>query len=125
MREDLRAALKSAPDIARAISRVVLGRGSPRDLGLIRDGLAVDTDPNAAEPVPFRRIVNDRDYKESWMEGLDVFHNPWATYPLNLSMLPGSAHHRFRENGQIESLCPAWQPLSSVTLITVEGGDDV
>ena len=41
VREDLRAALKSAPDIARAISRIGLGRGSPRDLGSIRDGLAV------------------------------------------------------------------------------------
>src|SRR5690606_17695643 len=33
-------ALRAAPDIARAVSRVILGRGSPRDLGLIRDGLA-------------------------------------------------------------------------------------
>ncbi len=41
VREDLRGALKSAPDIARAISRLVLGRGSPRDLGLVRDGLTV------------------------------------------------------------------------------------
>ena len=40
-REDLRAALKSAPDIARGISRLMLGRGSPRDLGQIRDGLSV------------------------------------------------------------------------------------
>ncbi len=41
VRDDLRAALKAAPDMARAISRLVLGRGSPRDLGLVRDGLAV------------------------------------------------------------------------------------
>ncbi len=40
-REDLRAALKLAPDIARAVSRLSLGRGSPRDLGFVRDGLAV------------------------------------------------------------------------------------
>ena len=40
MRRDCRAALKSAPDIARALSRLSLGRGGPRDLAAIRDGLA-------------------------------------------------------------------------------------
>lgn len=43
LREDLRAALKAAPDIARAASRLMLGRGSPRDLGHIRDGLEAAT----------------------------------------------------------------------------------
>jgi DNA mismatch repair protein MutS len=40
LRERVRAALKSAPDIARAMSRLTLARGGPRDLGAIRDGLA-------------------------------------------------------------------------------------
>jgi DNA mismatch repair protein MutS len=39
LRERVRAALKSAPDIARAVSRLALARGGPRDLGAIRDGL--------------------------------------------------------------------------------------
>jgi len=40
LREDLRAALRLAPDIERALSRLHLGRGGPRDLAAIRDGLA-------------------------------------------------------------------------------------
>lgn len=40
MRRDCRAVLKSAPDIARALSRLSLGRGGPRDLAAMRDGLA-------------------------------------------------------------------------------------
>jgi DNA mismatch repair protein MutS len=40
LRSDLRDALKSSPDIARAVSRLAFGRGSPRDLGAVRDGLA-------------------------------------------------------------------------------------
>ena len=40
LRADLRAALRSAPDIGRALGRVVAGRGSPRDLGQVRDGLS-------------------------------------------------------------------------------------
>ncbi|MBO6635889.1 MAG: DNA mismatch repair protein MutS [Parvibaculum sp.] len=39
VRSDLRANLKSAPDIARALSRLSLGRGGPRDLAAIRGGL--------------------------------------------------------------------------------------
>ncbi|WP_127520784.1 DNA mismatch repair protein MutS [Mesorhizobium sp. Z1-4] len=39
-REALRVSLKAAPDIARALSRLVLGRGGPRDLGALRAGLA-------------------------------------------------------------------------------------
>ncbi len=39
LRGDVRARLRAAPDIGRAIGRVVAGRGSPRDLGQLRDGL--------------------------------------------------------------------------------------
>jgi len=39
LRSDLRAVLRLAPDIARAISRLGFGRGSPRDLAAVRDGL--------------------------------------------------------------------------------------
>ncbi len=38
-RERLRFALKSMPDFARALARLAAGRGSPRDLALLRDGL--------------------------------------------------------------------------------------
>jgi len=40
LRADLRAILRQAPDIGRALGRLVAGRGSPRDLGQIRDGLS-------------------------------------------------------------------------------------
>ena len=39
LRGDLRIVLRAAPDIGRALGRVVAGRGSPRDLGQLRDGL--------------------------------------------------------------------------------------
>jgi DNA mismatch repair protein MutS len=38
-RNDIRTRLKSAPDLARALSRIVVGRGGPRDLAAIRDGI--------------------------------------------------------------------------------------
>ncbi|MCB1538648.1 MAG: DNA mismatch repair protein MutS, partial [Alphaproteobacteria bacterium] len=39
-REDLRAHLRAMPDIERALSRLALSRGTPRDLAMIRDGVA-------------------------------------------------------------------------------------
>jgi DNA mismatch repair protein MutS len=39
-RERVRMALKALPDFARALARLTAGRGSPRDLALLRDGLA-------------------------------------------------------------------------------------
>jgi len=40
-RESLREALRRAPDMARALARLSVGRGGPRDLGALRDALAV------------------------------------------------------------------------------------
>ena len=39
-RGETRERLKAAPDLARALARLVVGRGGPRDLAAIRDGIA-------------------------------------------------------------------------------------
>ncbi len=39
MRDQVRGALRALPDIGRALGRLAIGRGSPRDLGQLRDGL--------------------------------------------------------------------------------------
>jgi DNA mismatch repair protein MutS len=39
LRGQLRAALRTMPDVARALGRIAAGRGGPRDLGQLRDGL--------------------------------------------------------------------------------------
>jgi len=39
LRLSLREELKQAPDLARALARMALGRGSPRDLGVVRDAI--------------------------------------------------------------------------------------
>ncbi len=40
-REDVRRMIGGAPDMARALSRLALGRGGPRDLWSLRDGLTI------------------------------------------------------------------------------------
>jgi DNA mismatch repair protein MutS len=39
LRQTLREELRAAPDLARALARLALGRGSPRDLGAVRDAI--------------------------------------------------------------------------------------
>lgn len=46
---------------------------------------------------------------------MDVIHNPNALHPLDSMMLPGTAHHRVREDGSFESLVPNFQLFSSTT----------
>jgi DNA mismatch repair protein MutS len=58
LRGAMRTNLKSAPDLARALSRLVVGRGGPRDLAAIRDGidaaasLAAELTAGGAIPLP-------------------------------------------------------------------------
>nr|WP_208109690.1 DNA mismatch repair protein MutS [Dongia mobilis] len=56
-RADLRDMLRRVPDLERALSRLTAGRGGPRDLAAIRDGLAATADFSArigrlAAPLP-------------------------------------------------------------------------
>jgi len=48
LRGDVRQALRAIPDVARALARLVADRGSPRDLGQVRDGLAQARDLHGA-----------------------------------------------------------------------------
>lgn len=97
---------------------VLAGFGSRR-LVLLRQGYAVNPDPNAAKPHPFLYVVNAPDYSETWSEGLDVFHNPRAKHQIEPEMLPGAAHHRLLKDGQMESFTPPFQPLGSFTYTIV------
>ncbi len=88
--------------------------GSKRIL-VIRTGTMVDRNPNAVHPKNFRVIVNAAGYEESWIEGLNVYHNPNAKNPLLMEMLPGAAHHFCDENGQVTSYTPHFHPINSTT----------
>jgi DNA mismatch repair protein MutS len=67
MREDLRSHLSRSPDLERALSRLSLGRGGPRDLAGIRDGLMLahevqalfNTGKNAGLPQALKQNLED------------------------------------------------------------------
>jgi DNA mismatch repair protein MutS len=53
----LRASLRGAPDMARALARISVGRGGPRDLAALRDGLAAAQRAGAALEGPLPALL--------------------------------------------------------------------
>lgn len=93
------------------------------EITMIRIGTCHDLDPNASLPKAFRYEVNEA-CSETWAEGLSMFHNPNARYPVPRDLFPSIAHHRF-ENGQIISQLPEFHPYGSFTwIIRVRGEGD-
>ena len=85
---------------------------------LVRHGTAINPDPNASEPDEFLHVVN-KEYVETWMKGMDVYHNPRALHPLDPAMLPRAVHHHLLDDGYVESVADQWQPLASFTSIVI------
>ncbi|MDO9455234.1 hypothetical protein [Nocardioides sp.] len=96
---------------------VSAGFGSPK-VHLIHSGWVTNHDPNATLPNQFSHAVEEG-YDESWIAGMDVFHNPRALKPLDFDALPGAANHVLLPDGTIESHTPEWHPLSSTNAIVV------
>ncbi|HEX9392016.1 MAG TPA: hypothetical protein VF928_11950 [Usitatibacteraceae bacterium] len=84
------------------------------NLRLVRSGLCYDHDPNAALPKPFFIEVEAGKFHETWGEGLELFHNPNAVYPVPEEMFTSIAHHKFIDD-EIRSSLPEFHPFSSVT----------
>ncbi|TDT91428.1 DNA mismatch repair protein MutS [Azorhizobium sp. AG788] len=71
LREALRKRLAAAPDLARALSRISLGRGSPRDLGAIaaglKEGLAISSAFGPETPRDIARCARLLAAVEPWL----------------------------------------------------------
>ena len=89
---------------------------------MIRQGLCHNHEPNASIPNFFRYIVDDQ-RNETWAEGLEMFHNPNARYPVPVELFPSIAHHRVRD-GHLESLLHEFHPYGSVTFNIIGKSSD-
>lgn len=87
------------------------------DVLMTRTGTVVDPDPEATHPLLFKAIVNAKGYHESWVEGLNVYHNPRAVMPLAEQLIPGAAHHHCDAEGNWTTTAPRFHPLASSTEI--------
>lgn len=70
---------------------------------------------DSEQPEPFRALV-DGVYKESWAEGIWIFHNPNATIPLASHLFPEVAHVHLENSTYMIYLANAF-PIWSKTLI--------
>jgi hypothetical protein len=98
---------------------VVAGFGSPA-VKMIRDGFVYNPDPDSTTPLHFSVEVNDKNYSETWIEGLEIYHNVNAVQPLNPGLIPNALHHRILPDGRIESAGPSSHPLTSTTHVSTD-----
>lgn len=85
---------------------------------MIRIGTCHHHDPNANKPNLFKYIVSE-DSKETWAEGISVFHNPNAIHKVSEDFFPNAAHH-YLDNEQLVSHLPEFMPYNSYTFNLVE-----
>jgi hypothetical protein len=86
---------------------------------MIRFGTMPDPDPNAVEPQMFCYPVGDEEagYQETFSEGLQLMHNPWAKNPLELRALRGITEHQMLDDGRVLTTSSRLDPFASVTQI--------
>jgi hypothetical protein len=83
---------------------------------MLRMGMAYNPDPDAALPLKYFRDVSSEDYQETWSEGLNIFHNPNARYPLDEAFFPHCMNHRLKNNQIVHSI-PDFHPFTAETVI--------
>ncbi|MDD5544081.1 MAG: hypothetical protein PHX83_12990 [Acidobacteriia bacterium] len=83
---------------------------------MLKAGTAYDPDPNAALPREYLQDVNSEGYRETWSEGLNIFHNPNARYPLDNSFFPQCMNHRLINNQVVHNI-PEFHPFTAETFI--------
>ena len=85
------------------------------NLRLFRFGNCYDKDPIATEPLRFSYEVGDPLFREWWGQGLEMFHNPNASFPVDPSLFPDITHHRL-VGELVSSEGPAFHPIASMTI---------
>jgi hypothetical protein len=89
------------------------------DISMHICGTYFNFDPNVTWPVLRIAEVKPDSYNETWGQGLSMYHNPNATYPVNANLFQNIRHH-FYENGLIKSqICPGCDLISSKTITTI------
>lgn len=91
------------------------------DVVLIRHLAATDPRPEARRPLDIVEVVGEG-HSETWIEGMNVYHNPNAMQPIDPKQLPGAAHHHLLPDGRLQSTMPMLHPIASRTSIVSFAG---
>ncbi|WP_083469045.1 hypothetical protein [Methylobacterium variabile] len=96
----------NACSIAKPNRVAISGGGAPEGYRYTRRGELFDRTEGALEGIPFCMDITSKEYRELWPHGyepwtaeIEVFHNPFARYPVSFELLP-EAQHWFLDGGE-------------------------
>jgi DNA mismatch repair protein MutS len=89
---DLRARLKAVPDLARALARIVVARGGPRDLAAIRDGILAAAELSA-------QLAGLKDVPRDIEQAINALRRPDAALATELQRALADELPAFRRDG--------------------------
>lgn len=92
------------------------GFGREAKVTMMRRGLCYDHTPNSSLPAQFFYELGEEDAPtETWRQGLSLFHNRRARFPLPRDFM-GLAHH-WLDGERLRSRLPDFHPFASLTVI--------
>ena len=71
------------------------------EVKMTRIGKCYDHNENSRNPKEFVTQVEEGECSETWSEGVSIFHNPNAKYPLDVGLFPTVGHHCLKD-GKID-----------------------
>ncbi|HCJ4282395.1 TPA: hypothetical protein ACSH5C_001523 [Legionella pneumophila] len=82
---------------------------------MIRVCFLFDPDPNAFEPIMEYRDLDSSDYEESWSEGLVMYHNPNAVFPIPIEAFNDISHVFYDDIEGLVGISQPYEVLNSIT----------
>jgi len=102
---------------------LLAGFGDPR-VRMLRTGLRRFDGEADPRPRLFEEAVHGPGYRETWVEGMVVLHNPHAKIELDRQLIPGASHEYIQPDGVIMTGLPDDPPVySSRTKVYLDGED--
>lgn len=92
------------------------GLGVP-GIRVLRVGTCYNHDPNSDVPENFTYEVTPGEHRETPAQGLVLFHNPVARYPIPSGFFRDLAEGRLTQEGFLAVNVPQFMPLGSFTQI--------
>lgn len=96
----------NACSIAKLNRVAISAGGAPEGYRYTRMGQFFDRTPGALKGIPFCLDITSAEYRGLWPHGyepwtaeMEVFHNPFASHPIPVDLLP-EAQHWFEDNGE-------------------------
>ncbi len=84
-----------------------------------RYGYRYDSNSDALKPKEYSYLAKQENHQEYWREGVSVFHNPNARYPLSKDLFSGFRQIWIDENGKYTGEIPDFFPFTSQTIMVI------